>query len=601
MEGQGDDRPDASPVTRAHRQAVVRRLPLFAVCWLGVSAAWDLALVLERSLSPTAAALLFAVRLGLLGTAIAACRRHREARWIVPAVVALCVVLGTLSTAVFAATGAKGDVLAFVLLTLHLASAICFEWGWRPAAVVLAGTVAPWLFAMPAMTFSIPPLELLTALLTGAGVALATAEGEARTFRAAVRNRLRQEQSKLELRESRDAYREAAANAQAAREEAEAATRAKDNFIALCSHELRSPLATIGLWTGLLRTGRLTRDTTQQAVDAIDAASALQARLISDLLDTSSILSGKLRLDCSSVDLALPICAALDGVRPVADERKVRLDVSLEREPVAVWGDAGRLQQIAWNLLSNAIKFTPAGGRVALRLERRDGVAQLVVEDTGEGIAADFLPHVFERFTQGDMSSTRRHGGLGLGLAIVRDLVAAHDGTISAESGGRGRGTTFVVTLPLHPGDGAQAAPVPHEPRPASTALAGVDVLVVEDDRGAREAIATILGRYGARVEAVDSAAAARAALARRHVDVLLTDLAMPEEDGYQLVEQLRRRGNSVPAAALTSFAGDESRRRARALGFGAYLTKPIDPGQLVETLATLARPGGVALTVSPR
>jgi len=591
MEGRGDDRPETSPVTRAHRQAVVRRLPLFAACWMGTATGWDAVLVLGGYLSAGGAALLFALRLGLVLAAVTACRDHREARWIVPAIVALCIVLGLLSTAVFAASHAEGDALAFVLLTLYLASAICFEWGWRPAAVVMAGTVVPSLFAIPALTFSLPTLALVTAIVTGSAVALATAEGEARTFRAAVRNRLRQEQSKLELRASRDAYREAAANAQAAREEAEAATRAKDDFIALCSHELRSPLATIGMWSGLLRTRRLTPEATEQAVDAIDAATALQARLISDLLDTSSILSGKLRLDCTTVDLAAPVHAALDAVGPVADERRVRLEASVPSGLATVWGDAGRLQQIAWNLLSNAIKFTPTGGRVSLRLDARDGQARLVVEDTGEGIAPEFLPRVFERFTQADSSTTRRHGGLGLGLAIVRDLVTAHDGTIAVESAGPGRGTTFVVSLPLRRGPAAEAAPPPREPAEPAPSLAGLEILVVEDDRGAREAIATVLGRYGARVEAVDSAAAARDALARHRVDVLLTDLAMPEEDGYQLVEQLRRRGIGVPAAALTSFAGDDSRLRARALGFGAYLTKPIEPAKLVEALAMLARP----------
>ena len=591
MEGRGDDRPDPSPVARAHRHAVVRRLPLFAVCWLVTTAAWDVVLVLEALLTPSGALLLLALRLAIVLGTIAVCRAHREAPWIIPVVIALCMVLGALSTAVFSAVHAKGDVLAFVLLTLYLASSICFEWGWRPAAIVLVGTVAPWLLALPSMTFSIPPLELFTAILVGSAVSLSIAEGEARTFRAAVRNRLRQEQSKVEIRASRDAYREAAANAQAAREEAEAATRAKDDFIALCSHELRSPLATISLWTGLLGTGRLTPEKTEQAVAAIDASTTLQARLISDLLDTSSIVSGKLRLHCAMVDLVLPVCAAFDAVRPDADERQVRLDVSVRAKPAIVWGDAGRLQQIAWNLLSNAVKFTPAGGRVTLRLETQDGLVRLVVEDTGEGITPEFLPHVFERFSQADSSSTRRHEGLGLGLAIVRGLVAAHGGTIAVESAGRGLGTRFVVTLPLRPRQLPEVDDVRYEPTPPDTILAGIAVLVVEDDRSAREAIATVLGRYGAKVEAVGSAAAARDALERRRIDVLLTDLAMPEEDGYQLVEQLRRRGIGIPAAALTSFAGDEPRLRARALGFGAYLTKPVDPGELVAALAPLARP----------
>jgi CheY-like chemotaxis protein/anti-sigma regulatory factor (Ser/Thr protein kinase) len=291
------------------------------------------------------------------------------------------------------------------------------------------------------------------------------------------------------------------------------------------------------------------------------------------------------------IDLVLPTCAAFDAVRFVAEERGVRLEISVQARPAMVWGDAGRLQQIVWNLLTNAVKFTPEGGRVTLRVESHDGLVQLVVEDTGEGIAAEFLPHVFERFAQADSSSTRRHGGLGLGLSIVRDLVMAHGGTIGVESAGRGLGTKFVLTLPQRPRPAAEAEPGPHEP-PPDTALAGVEVLVVEDDRSAREAIATVLGRYGAHVEAVESAAAARDALARRRIDVLLTDLAMPEEDGYQLLEQLRGRGIEIPAAALTSFAGDESRVRARALGFGAYLTKPVDPTELVAALATLARPG---------
>jgi signal transduction histidine kinase len=547
MEGRGEDRRHPSPIARAHGHAVVRRLPLFAVCWLGTTAAWDVVLVLESLLTPLAALLLFALRLGLVLAAISVCRARRDAPWIIPLVIALCIVLGMLSTAVFAAVHGKGDVLAFVLLMLYLAASICFEWGWVPTAAVLVGTVVPWLLAIPSMTFSMPPLELVMAILTGSALTFAIAAGEARTFRAAVRNRLRQEQAKLELRESRDAYREAAANAQAAREEAEAATRAKDEFIALCSHELRSPLATISMWTSLLRTGRLGPERTAQAIDAIDGASTLQARLIADLLDASSIASGKLRLQFGAVDVASPVRTAFEAVRPVANERNVRLEAAADGGPVVVWGDAGRLQQITWNLLSNAVKFTPAGGRVTLRLDTHDDQARIVVEDTGEGIDAEFLPHVFERFSQADRSSTRRHGGLGLGLAIVRDLVSAHGGAIAVESAGSGHGTRFVVTLPLHAPHGPDAADVRREPTPPDTALAGIDVLVVEDDRSAREAIATVLGSYGARVEAVDSAAAARDALARRPRDILLTDLAMPEEDGYQLVEQLRRRGSASP------------------------------------------------------
>jgi len=595
MEGRGDDRQDPSPVARALRQAVARRLPLFAACWLATAAVWDGVLVLESLLSAGSAVALFVVRLVLVLGAIGACRARREAPWIVGMVIALCIVLGGLSTAVFAAVHGKGDVLAFQLLTLYLASSICFVWGWRAAAIVLVGTTTPWLLALPSMTFSFPPLELLTAILTGSALTLTIAEGEARTFRAAVRNRVRQEQSKLELRASRDAYREAAAIAQTARDEAEAATRAKDEFIALCSHELRSPLATINMWTGLLETGKLSGAKTAQAIAAIDASTKHQARLIADLLDVSSIASGKLRLRCTAVDLGSPTRTALDAVRALAAERNLQLEAFIQDEAAVIWGDAGRLQQIVWNLLSNAVKFTPPDGRVTLRLESHDRQARLVVEDTGEGIAPEFMPYVFERFSQADTSTTRRHGGLGLGLSIVRDLVNAHSGTIAVESAGRGRGSRFIVTLPLGPRKAAEPYAVQHRSSPPETVLAGMEVLVVEDDQSARDAIATVLGRYGAKVQAVDSAAAARDTLERRRVDILLTDLAMPEEDGYQLVAQLRRRGIGVPAAALTSFAGDEPRRRALAVGFGAYLTKPVDPTELVEALATLARSGSAA------
>lgn len=588
MDGRGEHRADASAVVRVHRQTIVRRLPLFALCWLGTTIAWDAVLLLEGRLGAGAATLLLAVRALLLGGVVAAARRDPAASWIVPLVLAMCIALGAVSTAEFALISGKADVLAFNHLTLYLASALCFVWGLAAAAVLLAATVVLWTLALPAMTVFFAPLELATAVVIGSALSLAVAEGAARTFQASARNRARRDQSRAELRASRDAYRDVAAREEAARKEAEAATRAKDEFLALCSHELRSPLATIRMWTNLLRSGRVPPEKTARALAAIEHATVLQARLVSDLLDVSSIASGKLRLACEPLDVVVPTRAALDAVRTLAEERGVRLEADVGTGRAEVWGDAARVQQIVWNLLSNAIKFTPEGGRVSLRVESDGEAVRIVVEDTGEGLDPAFVPHLFQRFTQADRSSKRRQGGLGLGLSIVRDLVAAHGGTVEARSAGRGRGSVFVVTLPRR-GPQEETPPV----QPAATApaasLAGLDVLVVEDDRRACEAIAAVLEASGARVATAESAGAAREALRRRRVDLVLTDLAMPEEDGYQLVEGLRRHGISVPVAALTAFAGEDSRRRAQAIGIGAYLTKPVGAADLVATLARLA------------
>jgi signal transduction histidine kinase len=378
-------------------------------------------------------------------------------------------------------------------------------------------------------------------------------------------------------------------DADEARAAAEAANQAKDQFLAMLSHELRSPLAAIRMWSSLLRSGKLDADKTKQALEAVEDSVIVQARLVADLLDVSRIVSGKLTLEHATVDLATAAQKALHASHAAAKEKHIRLEESIEAGVGFVRGDAARLRQVVSNLVSNAIKFTPEGGRVAVHLERVGNHTRLTVSDTGEGIAPDLLPHIFERFRQGDGSITRRSGGLGLGLAIARHIVAAHGGTIEARSPGKGAGATFLVTLPLctDAGEPVRAVQTASAERPS--VLDGVAVLVVEDDRHARDAIATVLERSGAQVRAVGSAAAAMIALKQDPADVLLTDIAMPNDDGYGLLEQLRDCGVDIPAAVLTGLAAEQDRHRALAAGFDAYLAKPVNPALLVDTVATLA------------
>jgi len=378
---------------------------------------------------------------------------------------------------------------------------------------------------------------------------------------------------------------------------AESANRAKDEFLAMVSHELRSPLAAIRMWAAVLRTAGLDEAKRRRALQAIEDGAVLQGRLVGDLLDVSRIVSGKLALDCALIDPAETARTAVDAIRTAAAEKRIDLDEAIAVDAGVLWADATRFKQIVWNLLSNAVKFTPQGGHVQLRLERVDHGVRLTVRDSGEGIAPDVLPHVFERFRQADSSTTRRHGGLGLGLAIVRHLVDAHGGTIEARSDGRGRGATFVVTLPAAAAPPAEVPAVHPGARRTGTStslLDGIAVLVVDDDRDAREAIATVLHGSGADVSSVGSTAGALARLGTHPPDVLVADIAMPEDDGYALIAAVRAQGIQVPAAALTGVAAEEHRRRALAAGFGAYLTKPVDPTELVDAVAELAH-------VSPR
>ena len=365
------------------------------------------------------------------------------------------------------------------------------------------------------------------------------------------------------------------------------ANRLKDQFMAMLSHELRSPLGAIRMWASLLRGGKLDAERTARAIEAIERSAITQAQLVEELLDMSRITAGKLVLDARPVDLAAVAEAALDAVRADAEAKEVRVERVSELGAEPVQGDPARLQQIMWNLLSNAVKFSPRGGRVLLRLARADGQAIISVRDEGEGIEPQFLPHIFEPFQQADSRS-----GLGLGLAIVHDLVELHRGTIEVESKGKGQGATFTVKLPgsdTARGVAPQPALTGGEFHP-SPSLRGVRVLLVDDDAGARESVAAVLEQSGASVRAVESAAEAVETLELEPPDVLLSDIAMPGADGYALLGQARARlhGAPLPAAALTAHAATTDRARTLAAGFQAHLAKPVDPAELVAVVAQL-------------
>ncbi|WP_199332494.1 PAS domain S-box protein [Anabaena catenula] len=387
---------------------------------------------------------------------------------------------------------------------------------------------------------------------------------------------------------------------QAARAEAEAVNRIKDEFLATLSHELRTPLNAMLGWTQLLRSRKFDENTTARALETIDRNSRALAQLIEDVLDVSRIIRGKLRLNLRPVELVPLLEAAIDTVRPAADAKEISLNFQSDSAVGIVMGDANRLQQIVWNLLSNAVKFTPKRGRVEVQLERINSRVQIRVSDTGSGIDPDFLPHVFERFRQADSSTTRSHGGLGLGLAIVRHLVELHGGTVSVISQGIQQGATFIVNLPMKVVsinyDTAQ--PKLSIDPDASTnqqlsILEGLRVLLVDDEADARHLLTTILGEYGAQVMAVASAMEAISALRKFHPDILVSDIGMPQEDGYTLIRQIRtlsvEEGGRIPAVALTAYARTEDRTQALLAGFQLHIPKPVNPAELAVVVANLA------------
>ena len=370
------------------------------------------------------------------------------------------------------------------------------------------------------------------------------------------------------------------------------ANRIKDEFLAVLSHELRSPLNPILGWSKLLQTSKLDEAKTAYALSAIERNAKLQSALIEDLLDVSRILQGKLSLNVYPVDLVSIVKAAMETVQLAAESKSIQIQVRLEPNVGQVLGDSNRLQQVIWNLVSNAIKFTDIGGRVDIQLKQVNSFAEVTVIDTGQGIHPNFLPYVFEYFRQADGATTRKFGGLGLGLAIVRHLVELHGGTVRVESAGEGQGATFTVKLPLMatpPQTNADSKP--SEP---SLNLHGIKVLVVDDNADTREFIAFMLEMHGANVTTVTSAVEALATLTKYKADVLLSDIGMPEMDGYMLVRQLRalpcQQGGKIPAIALTAFAGEINYQKAIEAGFQRHVPKPIDPANLIETITDLVK-----------
>jgi signal transduction histidine kinase/ActR/RegA family two-component response regulator len=440
--------------------------------------------------------------------------------------------------------------------------------------------------------------------------------GETSTLREeAVRARKEAAQARSELEQLMAQMREAnerlvvgTVRAQTMTEDAEEANHLKDEFLATVSHELRTPLNAVLGWARLLGSTQLPPDRAKHAIAIIERNASALAHIIDDLLDVSRIVAGTLRLAPQPVDLVAVTQAALEVVRPSAVARNVQLAFSPDLPAIqAVSGDAGRLQQVIWNLLANAIKFTPDGGRVAVFIERLTDDMEVRVVDTGQGISPDLLPHVFERFRQADDATTRRHTGLGLGLAIVRQLVELHGGTVHAASEGVGRGATFTVRLPIAAGEahGGQAAglgdrrtaasaasPMPRLPR-----LDALRILVVDDNPDGRALTSLVLTQAGASVTTVASVREARLALEGERPDVLVSDIGLPDEDGYALIRQIRQyeteHGGFLPAVALTGYARAEDRARILAAGFQAHVPKPVEPVELTAVIATIVHQPG--------
>lgn len=387
-----------------------------------------------------------------------------------------------------------------------------------------------------------------------------------------------------------------------ARNQAETANRVKDEFLATISHELRTPLNAILGWAHMLVRGKLDEKNTAHGLEVIERNARAQSQIIADLLDVSRIITGKFRFEQAAVELVPIIEAAIETVRPAAEAKGVELRSAVDPAAGLISGDANRLQQVVWNLLTNAVKYTPRNGHIEVQLKRQDTSAVIVVQDSGEGINPEFLPYVFDRFRQADGTTTRQHGGLGLGLAIVRQLVESHGGTVRAASKGVGEGATFTVTLPLmalrnaelavrsDDGDGHRQS---EAEIPQSVNLSGVRVLVVDDEPDAREVLTLALTHSGAEVRVAATVGAALDILSEWKPDVLVSDIGMPTEDGYELIKKVRAgeavSGGEIPALALTGYASPEDTARALEAGYQVHVAKPVSPSELVVTVASLA------------
>ncbi|HEX7788192.1 MAG TPA: response regulator, partial [Methylomirabilota bacterium] len=480
----------------------------------------------------------------------------------------------------------------------------------RPADLVLADVMMPGLdgFGLLGAVRDDPATRDTPVILVSARAGeearvggLAAGADDYVTKPFAARELLARVESTLRLRElRRQAEAERRTLLEQARAAAETASRAKDEFLAVLSHELRTPLNAVYGWARMLRSGEVEGEAAKRALDVIMRNANAQVQLVDDLLDVSRIVSGKMRLDVRPVELRAVVEAALDAVRPAAEAKGIELRSTLDPRAVGISGDPDRLQQVVWNLLINAVKFTPPEGRVEVRVTWAEAHVDIVVSDTGQGMAPEVLPHVFDRFQQADSTSTRRHTGLGLGLALVRHLVELHGGTVQAFSAGVGRGSVFTVRLPIpatRPGEAAPMAARGSAVAPGGAGppdpLRGLRVLVVDDDRDGLDLMTVILANGGAEARACTSAAEGLDVLRSWRPDVLVSDIEMPHEDGYTLIRRVRalddRAVARTPAVALTAYGRVEDRLRTLAAGFSMHVPKPVDPLELTAIVASLA------------
>ena len=400
----------------------------------------------------------------------------------------------------------------------------------------------------------------------------------------------------IEMRDVNAHLVEATLRAQSLAENAEEANRLKDEFLATVSHELRTPLNAVLGWARILAKKLVEGQRAEHATLIIERNASILAHMIDDLLDVSGARGGNLRLSCQPIDLVSVTAAAIDSVEMLAEAKRIKVFLSSTahaRDPVSA--DFGRLQQVIWNLLCNAIKFTPENARIDVSVQRSANDIEVAVTDSGEGISRDFLPHVFDRFRQADSSTTRRHSGLGLGLAIARQIMEQHKGTIRADSAGPGKGATFTITVPvLGRAPEERRNVVQRIPSEQLQRLDRLVILVVEDNADIRDLMSTILEQVGAQVKTTASVREALDALETLQPDVLITDIGLPEEDGYALIREVRdresERGGFLPALALTGFTRAEDRVRALAAGFQSHLPKPVEPTELTAAIAALAR-----------
>ncbi len=449
--------------------------------------------------------------------------------------------------------------------------------------------------------------DALNALGEAGNVTLIERPVRVTTLLSAIKSALRARRRQYEVRNHLDGEARAAeererllASEQSARSEAEAASRLKDEFVATVSHELRTPLTAVLGWIHILRGGKLDDAAAAHALEIIERNARSQNQLIEDLLDVSRIITGKLRLDVRPVDPAAIIESAIEAVLPAAEAKEIRVQKILDSRVSSISGDPARLQQVIWNLLSNAIKFTPRGGRVQVRLERINSHIEISVSDSGEGIKEEFLPFVFDRFRQADGTSARRFGGLGLGLAIVRHLVELHGGTVQATSSGDGTGAMFTVKLPLlavyqRETDDERVHPTANDTHPPieyADNLAGLKVLVVDDEADTLELIKVLLSQCGAMVTTASSTAEALKVLEQMRPDLIISDIGMPTEDGFDFIRKVRQlppeKGGKIPAVALTAYARAEDRLRVLRSGYQMHVSKPVELAELVTVVANV-------------